>query len=184
MCILYWSQCISSNRYKDDIYDRIWYPAQPLNSVPINTSLDIDTQGSGNLYKLPAEVLRTAVQPSNGSKSLTYSSSFNSDYEYNIYFHFAELEDFAEAQQRELSITLNGVKYRPVTLEYLKPLSISFQKLRIEGKIAFTIDATTESGPPPILNALEIYQLAQFQLSPTDPSDGTFSFLYQFFIFL
>ncbi|XWS18926.1 hypothetical protein CRYUN_Cryun32bG0086900 [Craigia yunnanensis] len=162
-----------AGQYKDDIYDRVWYPAQLPKSVPINISLDIDTQGSGNLYKLPAEVLRTAVQPSNGSKSLTYSYPYplSSDYEYNVYFHFAELEDFAKGQQRELSITLNGVKYGPVTLEYLKPLSISFQKLWIEGNIDFTIDATMESGFPPILNALEIYQLLPFQLSPTDPSD-------------
>ncbi|XP_022723769.1 probable LRR receptor-like serine/threonine-protein kinase At1g05700 [Durio zibethinus] len=160
-----------SVRYKDDIYDRVWYPAQLPSSVPFNTSLDIDIQGSGNLYKLPAEVLRTAVQPSNGSKSLTFSSSFNSDYEYNVYFHFAELEDLGNGQLRELSITLNGVKYGPVTLEYLNPLSISFQKLRIEGNIDFTIDSTIESGLPPILNGLEFYQLHQFQLAPTDLSD-------------
>ncbi|XVF74479.1 hypothetical protein PTKIN_Ptkin13bG0113600 [Pterospermum kingtungense] len=158
-------------RYKDDIYDRIWYPQQLPNSVRINTSLDIDTQGSGNLYKLPAEVLRTAVQPSNGSKSLTASFPYSPDYEYNVYFHFAEVEDLAQGQLRELSITCNGVKQGPVTLEYLKPLSVSFQNLRIDGNIDFTIDATNKSGLPPILNALEFYQLLQLELSPTDPSD-------------
>ncbi|KAG4183257.1 hypothetical protein ERO13_A09G097850v2 [Gossypium hirsutum] len=134
------------------IYDRIWF------SVPINTSSNIVIQGSGNLYKLPAEVLRTAVQPSN---SLTGSFSFNSDYKYNVYFHFAEVEEF-EDKVREISIALNGVKRG-----YLKPLSISFHK--IEGEITFTIAsaATMDSALPPILNALEFYQLKQFPLSAT-----------------
>ncbi|XVE88784.1 hypothetical protein DITRI_Ditri19aG0096700 [Diplodiscus trichospermus] len=162
---------IAGVRYKDDIYDRVWYPFQLPGSVPINTSFDIDIQGSGNLYKVPVEVLRTAAQPPNGSKSLTYSSSLNSDYEYNVYFHFAELEDFAEGQLRELSITLNGIKSGPFTLEYLKPWSISFEKLRIEGNFDFTVDTTKESSLPPILNAFEIYGLQQFPLSPTDTSD-------------
>ncbi|XP_040959153.1 probable LRR receptor-like serine/threonine-protein kinase MEE39 [Gossypium hirsutum] len=157
--------------YKDDIYDRVWYPFQLPRSVPINTSSDIDTQGSGNLYKLPVEVLRTAVRPFNGSNSLSYSSSFGSSYEYNLYFHFAELELF-EDKQREISITVNGITQGPFTLEYLKPLSISFQRLRtVEGNISFTISTTMESGLPPILNALEYYQLKQFTDSTTDPSD-------------
>ncbi|MBA0628045.1 hypothetical protein Godav_022828, partial [Gossypium davidsonii] len=158
-------------RYKDDIYDRVWFPYQPPRSVPINTSLDIDTQGSGSLYKLPVEVLRTAVRPFNGSNSLNYSSSFASSYEYNLYFHFAELEYF-EDKQREISITVNGITQGPFTLEYLKPLSISFQRLRtVEGNITFTISTTMESGLPPILNALEYYVLEQFTDSATDPSD-------------
>ncbi|XVF74477.1 hypothetical protein PTKIN_Ptkin13bG0113400 [Pterospermum kingtungense] len=161
----------ASAQYKDDNDDRIWYPAQLPNTIQVSTSLDIDTQSSSNLYGLPAEVLRTAVQPSNSSKSLTSSFLFSSDYEYNVYFHFAEVEDLPEGQLRELSITLNGVKHGPVTLEYLKPLSVGFQNLRDEGNINFTIDATKDSGLPPILNALEFYQVAKLQLSPTDPSD-------------
>ncbi|KAH1048109.1 hypothetical protein J1N35_038893 [Gossypium stocksii] len=158
-------------RYKDDIYDRIWYPCQLQGSVPINTSSVIDTQGSGNLYKLPVEVLRTAVRAFNGSNSLHYSSSFDSSYEYNLYFHFAELE-FFEDKQREISITVNGITQGPFTLEYLKPLSISFQRLRtVEGNITFTISTKMESGLPPILNALEYYKLEQFTDSATDPSD-------------
>ncbi|MFQ6631634.1 hypothetical protein Gotur_009322, partial [Gossypium turneri] len=74
------------------IYDRIWFSFRLPSSVPINTSSNIDIQGSGNLYKLPAEVLRT-VQPSNSS---TGSFSFNSDYKYNVYFHYAEVEEFED----------------------------------------------------------------------------------------
>ncbi|GMI77965.1 hypothetical protein like AT4G29990 [Hibiscus trionum] len=157
-------------RYKDDIYDRIWYPYRLPNSVPVSTTSDIDTRDGGNLYKLPVEVLRTAVQPPNGSNSMTGSFAYLSDYEYNVYFHFAELEDF-EDKLREISITVNGILQGPFTLEYLKPLSKSFLNLRIEGEITFTIASTKESGLPPILNAFEIYQLTQFELSATNQSD-------------
>ncbi|KAK8608407.1 hypothetical protein V6N13_023831 [Hibiscus sabdariffa] len=158
-------------RYRNDIYDRVWYPDQLPNSVPLITTLDVDTQGSSNLYKLPDELLRTAVLPSNGSNSLTDSFflSMVSD-EYNVYFHFAELEYF-EDKLRQLSITVNGITQGPFTLEYLKPLSISFQKLRIVGNFTFTIATTNESGLPPILNALELYRLRKFQRSATDSSD-------------
>lgn len=108
------------------------------------------------------------------------SFSFASSYEYNLYFHFAELE-FLEDKQREISITVNGITQGPFTLEYLKPLSISFQRLRtVEGNISFTISTTMESGLPPILNALECYALKQFPDSATDPSDGTF-YSYEWF---
>lgn len=163
MDVLCWTEgvyCIeanasSLNRY---IYDRIWFSFRLPSSVPINTSSNIDIQGSGNLYKLPAEVLRTAVQPSNSS---TGSLSFNSDYKYNVYFHFAEVEEF-EDKVREISIALNGVK-RGI----LKPLSISFHKIKVE--ITFTIAsaATMDSALPPILDAPEFYQLQQFPLSAT-----------------
>ncbi|KAK8608410.1 hypothetical protein V6N13_023834 [Hibiscus sabdariffa] len=157
----------SSARYKDDIYDRIWYPYRLPNSVSVSTSSDID---GSNLYKVPAEVLRTAVRPSNGS-SMTGSLSVASDYEYNVYFHFAELEVF-EDKLREISITVNGgITQGPFTLEYLKPLSISFQKLLVVGNFTFTIASTNESGLPPILNALEIYQLKQIEHSATNQSD-------------
>ncbi|KAK8489621.1 hypothetical protein V6N13_023833 [Hibiscus sabdariffa] len=157
-------------RYKDDIYDRVWYPYRLPNSVPVNTTADIDIQAGSNLYKLPVEVLRTAVQPSNGSNSMTDSLSFLSDYQYNVYFHFTELQDH-EDKPREISITVNGISQGPFTLEYLKPLSKSFLNLRIQGDITFTIAATKESGLPPILNALEIYQLTQLELSATNQSD-------------
>ncbi|GMI77966.1 hypothetical protein like AT4G29990 [Hibiscus trionum] len=159
-------------RYKNDTYDRIWYPYKLPNSVPIKTSSDFDTRGGGSSYKLPVEVLRTAVLPSHGSNSLTDSFMLSMvSNEYNVYFHFAELEDF-EDKLREISITVNGgITQGPFTLQYLKPLSISFQKLRIEGNFTFTIASTNESGLPPILNALEIYRLRKFRGSATDSSD-------------
>nr|POE83546.1 putative lrr receptor-like serine/threonine-protein kinase [Quercus suber] len=64
-------------RYKEDVYDRLWYIYGTLNynSVRINTSSDIDVQDSNDGYKLPAQVLRTAVQAS-GAYNNTLSYPF------------------------------------------------------------------------------------------------------------
>ncbi|XP_007024354.2 PREDICTED: probable LRR receptor-like serine/threonine-protein kinase At1g05700 [Theobroma cacao] len=168
---------ISSNdsfRYKDDGYDRIWQPLQFPSSVPISPSLNIANQVD-DLYKVPAEVLRTAIQPVNGSRSLnyTYYSSRFPFSQYLVCFYFAEIEETARQDRlREFTITLNGFKIGPITLEYLKPLTVSSQNLPVQGVINFTIDATEESDLPPILNAMEFYQVLPLPYSPTDPTDG------------
>ncbi|XP_017979328.1 PREDICTED: probable LRR receptor-like serine/threonine-protein kinase At1g05700 [Theobroma cacao] len=168
---------ISSNdsfRYRDDGYDRIWESGPFPSSVPIKTSSNIDSHGN-DLYKVPVEVLRTAVQPVNGSRSLHYSydsSGFPSSF-HLFCFHFAEIVETAgQDRLREFIITLNDFKIGPITLEYLTPLSISSQIFPVQGVINFTIDATEESDLPPILNAMEFYRVLTLQYSPTDPSDG------------
>ncbi|OMO70927.1 Lipase, GDSL [Corchorus capsularis] len=140
-------------------------------SVAINTSLDIDSTNG-----LPVEVLRTAVRPSNGSNSLTYSFESNSPTDqYFVTLHFAEIEGVAQNLLREFSIFMNGFKSKPIRLEYLKSLSLSFQNLTIQGGVNFTLVATKDSDLPPILNAFNIYKIRQFSLSPTNQSDGEIS---------
>ncbi|OMO66487.1 hypothetical protein COLO4_30541 [Corchorus olitorius] len=158
-----------SFRYKDDVYDHLWLTYQIPGSVAINTSLDIDTRSTNGL---PVEVLGTAVRPSNGSNSLTYS--FESDSptaQYYVSLHFAEIEGVAQNLLREFSIFMNGFKSKPIRLEYLKSLSLSFQNLTIQGGVNFTIAATENSDLPPILNAFKIYTILHFSLSPTNQSD-------------
>ncbi|GKV27221.1 hypothetical protein SLEP1_g36415 [Rubroshorea leprosula] len=160
----------STTRYKDDVYDRIWkhitFPGASLNKTMIN----IDIQDSNNNYRIPTEILKTAIQPSNRWDSLSYWFKMPTDYferDLYVYFHFAEIVNTTEDQRREISITLNGVKLAPITLEYLKPLSIGPQNFPIKGFVNFSIDATAESSLPPLLNAFEIYMDVKFPTSPT-----------------
>ncbi|KAK7848833.1 putative lrr receptor-like serine/threonine-protein kinase [Quercus suber] len=119
-------------RYEDDVYDRLWHSRSTLlNWVPINTSSVINTQDSNDSYQLPAQVLRTAVQPPSGHNALTYVSSYgtnnpcNGD-KYYVCFHFAEIAKPTQGKKREFIIDVEGGNYtsEPITLEYLKPLSI------------------------------------------------------------
>jgi hypothetical protein len=64
---------------------------------------------------------------------------------------------------------MNEYFSEPITLEYLKPLSVC-PKRKFEGSYSFTINATL----PPILNAFEIYEVIPLAFLPTYPEDGTF----------
>ncbi|KAK7814035.1 putative lrr receptor-like serine/threonine-protein kinase [Quercus suber] len=151
-------------RYKNDVYDRLWYTRTALsNSVPINTS---DIQNNNDSYQLPSEVLRTAVQPSSGYHSLSYS---NTELPREIYvcFHFAEIAKLTQGKKREFIIDMNGGRYtsEPITLDYLKPLSICLNRIFDGGQFNFVINATTGSDLPSILNAFELYVvIPQFYL--------------------
>ncbi|KAK4595077.1 hypothetical protein RGQ29_018720 [Quercus rubra] len=151
-------------RYKNDVYDRIWYPFSTFsNSVPINTSSDIDVQNSNDGYQLPSEVLRTAVQPSSGYHSL---SSYDLDRSVETYvcFHFAEIVKLTQGKKREFIIDVNGGRYiaEPICLN--KTFKAPFN---------FVINATTGSDLPPILNAFELYAvIPQLDLlKPTNSRD-------------
>ncbi|CAK7322528.1 unnamed protein product [Dovyalis caffra] len=162
-------------RYKDDVYDRIWWQFNLSKSVPISTTTSIDVQGSEDPYRLPAEVLITAVRPGNGTNSLSYSYTYpykvNFTPEFLFYFHFAEIEQIAQGQVREFTITLNGIKDGPFTLEYLKPLTIHPNKSVQGDHVNFSIDATSRSDLPPILNAFEIFAVWSLPVSPTNQAD-------------
>ncbi|KAH8481179.1 hypothetical protein H0E87_031219 [Populus deltoides] len=171
----------SSMRYTDDVYNRIWrLDVNPDDSVSIRTETNIDIQGSDDPYRLPVEVLRTAVQPLNGLYSLSYNYTLlyteNFTPEFLVYFHFAEIEQIEPGEIREFTITLNGLNYGPFTLEYLKLLTIGPNKLQVpEDQVMFSIDATWRSDLPPILNAFEIFELRPLPDSPTNQTDGMFS---------
>ncbi|KAL3005018.1 hypothetical protein AAZX31_08G195700 [Glycine max] len=164
-------------RYKDDIYDRRWYWRDVKDWYKINTTIDVNKSGN-DIYKVPAEVLKTAVQSFNRSYDLYY------DYEiewnvlldkysrYYVYFHFAEIQQLAPGLRRIINITLNdeNILSEPITLEYMKPVTIS-NKYATQGSVRFLIRATAESDAPPILNAFEVYQLITDLNSTTDIKD-------------
>ncbi|KAL0010250.1 hypothetical protein SO802_005358 [Lithocarpus litseifolius] len=162
-------------RYKNDVYDRMWYTYSTLSdSVPINTTSVIDIQNSNDSYQLPSEVLRTAVQPSSGYHSLSFSNLKRTGNSY-VCFHFAEIAKLMQGKKREFIINVNGGSYisEPITdLHYLKPLSICLNQI-FEGQFNFVINATAGSDLPPILNAFEVYNvISQFDLfNPTDSRD-------------
>jgi len=162
------------------VYNRFWWFDNLTDSVSISTERNIDIQGSNNPCRLPVEVLKTAVQPRNGLNSLSYNYKLGYPEkfppEFLVFFHFAEIEQIAPGKLREFNITLNGLKYGPFTLEYLKPLTKGPYKLQVpEDQVRFSIDATLRSDLPPILNAFEIFELRPLRHSPTNQIDGMFS---------
>ncbi|KAJ7963101.1 protein kinase family protein [Quillaja saponaria] len=168
------SDLYMGNRYKEDVYDRVWlnYNSVISSCAFSNTSVDIDTDGSSNAYRLPAQVLRTAIQPATLSKSLFVNGTIDKHNEYCVYFHFAEIQ-LTPGQRRMINITVNGESFlsKPITLEYLKPLTIS-TNITAREFVSINFSPAAGSDLPPILNAFEILALLPQPNLPTDTRDG------------
>jgi len=135
----------------------------------------MELETNNNAYKLPDEVLRSAIKPGNVSHTLgfTYadlgprSPPINPTSEYYVYFHLTEIEKLSDGKKRKVNITLNSqsVLSKPLVLDYLKPVTLNF---KTKGDVWFNISATSDSDAPPILNAFEIHKLITPVVSPTD----------------
>ncbi|KAF8027613.1 hypothetical protein BT93_E0506 [Corymbia citriodora subsp. variegata] len=89
----------------------------------------------------------------------------NSTTVWYIYFHFVELQP-QENHIRELAIYVQDKFVKTIVLENLKPVTVA--SLPRSGlPLNLTINATTRSTLPPLLNAIEIFHEAQLPNSPT-----------------
>ncbi|KAF7814188.1 putative LRR receptor-like serine/threonine-protein kinase [Senna tora] len=164
------------SRYKDDIYDRLWRTINVAYWYQLNGSVDIDPATTNDPYKLPSQVLRSAAQSYNLSYSLNFDydsiwKDLDKSSKYYVYFHFAEIQKLPLGHKRIINITLDDkTVLSPLTLEYLKPLTITPQNAT-QGYVRFNISATSQSHAPPILNAFEVYKLISPLHSPTHKTD-------------
>ena len=143
------------------MYDRIWrcdlddtngwYPL-------VMESLNLDSgRRSSDIYKLPSQVLRTAVQSPNVSHPLQFDydnlyAPLDKPYEYYVYFHFLEIQQLPIGKKR---------------IAPQKTSSVS---------VLFNVSATSESDAPPILNAFEVYKLITQLDLPTQARDGIYQY--------
>ncbi|XP_058180841.1 putative leucine-rich repeat receptor-like serine/threonine-protein kinase At2g19230 isoform X4 [Rhododendron vialii] len=165
-------------RYSADVYDRIWIPDNPSSTreaFSASSSRNTDAL-SANDYKPPYPVMATAVRPVNGSNSLNFW--FEVDYPkqqlYNVYMYFAEIG--TAEQERELDIYINDAPwYLGVATDYSRPVTVnSTYSISADSRnLNFSIRATSQSTLPPILNALEIYEVLGLQ-SPTPTHQSEF----------
>ncbi|KAK1574809.1 hypothetical protein Q3G72_000139 [Acer saccharum] len=163
------------SRYKVDVYDRLWYPVYfnswNLTKLPDQSNIYIQSSD----YKVPDEVMRAAATVDASSPlSLYFNPPADASGQLYIYFHFAELEELNDGQKRELRIELNGERNltEPVILEYLKPVTINTTFPPIySSRVYVSIYAADDSDLPPILNAVEMYEIIELQRSPTNLDD-------------
>lgn len=157
-------------RYKDDNYDRMWFPYH--GSASINTSFTIDSLVESE-YRLPSTVMKTAVKPMNVNDSLEFDFEIGDPtLQFYVYMHFAELERLRGNQYREFSIKLNGNLWeKSVVPKYLRSTTILRTQPMRGSKLRFALCKTSNSTLPPILNAMEIYILRDTLQAPTNQED-------------
>ncbi|KAF8031038.1 hypothetical protein BT93_D0273 [Corymbia citriodora subsp. variegata] len=156
-----------STRYPLDVYDRIWW--SEVDYPPLFPSAGASAASLSNnsdAYKVPGEVLRTAATVTNGNSSFSHSWTPRKPYvppgNWILYFHFAEIQSLPRGQQREFTVSINGNQFtESVTLEYLKPVTVVSTPVT-GSQINILISPTSnKSTYPPILNAIEGYNIVE-----------------------
>ncbi|KAK4267811.1 hypothetical protein QN277_024544 [Acacia crassicarpa] len=159
-------------RFEDDVYGRLWFTGDNTKGDVLQTS--VEPKAEESLYKLPSEVLRTALQPQNHSNLLTLNASYGDiSNQYYMFLHFAEIVKLPPGHKRIINVTFSDENSlsQLLTLEYLKPVTLSSNKFTNKGYINVTIKAASDSNAPPILNAIEIYKVVPQPNFPTAAQD-------------
>nr|GLL17807.1 brassinosteroid insensitive 1-associated receptor kinase 1 [Ipomoea trifida] len=161
-------------RYKDDVFDRIWLQWTMDGTTPVNTTSTQNFERDDNLFNMPPAVMSTGVVPSDPTQPLRFSWSTN-NYSDMLYFYlsFAEIQNLKSNQTRELNIYLNGNFYFGPLVPPTKGYTTVYSKVPYTNGTLYNIslNKTQNSTLPPILNAVEVYRLKQFNDPQTDDND-------------
>ncbi|KAH7565368.1 hypothetical protein JRO89_XS09G0197000 [Xanthoceras sorbifolium] len=157
-------------RYKDDIYDRIWTPWNPINPTQLSTASALMSSSD---YHPPGSVMNTATTLRNSSAPLViFFETVDPNSQFYFYLHFAELEELQANQSREFNIFLDGkLWYGPLSPTYLDTTTIYTTEPSGRGRNVYQIIKTENSTHGPIINAIEVYVAIEF-LKPQTVTHG------------
>ncbi|XP_010541120.1 PREDICTED: putative leucine-rich repeat receptor-like protein kinase At2g19210 [Tarenaya hassleriana] len=161
-------------RYKDDVYDRIWMPSRFSNHRVLNTSLVIDPNNN-NGFQPARVIMSTATTPLNASQDIgLYWEPEDPKWKFYVYMHFAEVEELPRNETREFRIFLGETPLMvndTFTPRYLYTDTLFTEKPVSGESIEFYLRRTDKSTLPPIINAIERYQVNEFLQLSTDQQD-------------
>ncbi|XP_065004375.1 probable LRR receptor-like serine/threonine-protein kinase At5g59680 [Musa acuminata AAA Group] len=158
-------------RFPDDPCDRVWSPYMDPSWSTLSSTSEVNN--SGNMFEPPSAVMQTAVTPASGSQLAFSWDSVSPDDELYAVLHFAELQKLTGNATRVFNITRNGeFRHRFDILPYLLARNL-YSTVPFEGysRYQYTLDATSDSTLPPIINAFEVYSLMQLTQAATDSGD-------------
>ncbi|XP_021911933.1 putative leucine-rich repeat receptor-like protein kinase At2g19210 isoform X1 [Carica papaya] len=159
-------------RFKDDVYDRMWFSFNVVEEELFNTSFTTDSLVESE-YRLPSKVMQTAIRPIDVNDSLDLVFDIGDPtLKYYVYMHFAELQELEDDQLREFNIELNGKLWQEsVVPNYLRSITIHNNQSVRGASLKFRLYKTPRSVLPPIVNAMEIYILKDFLQAFTAQED-------------
>ena len=98
-----------------------------------------------------------------------------SDEKIILFLYFAELELLGSNETREFNVLYDGkLWYGPYRLNYSIGGTLYTGFPGVETTSFYTLNATSDSTRPPMINAREAYGLKQLESLPTDSGDGEF----------
>ncbi|KAL0723749.1 hypothetical protein Bca4012_038348 [Brassica carinata] len=171
---IFFSNSENGVRYPEDVYDRAWSPFLPVEWTQINTTLDV--VDSHKDYNPPQEVIKTAAIPANASEPMNFSWTLDtSDDETYAYLYMADIQKLRNNDTREFDIIANGRvefdPYSPMKFEVEDPAQMHRPHTLRTGTGRVQLSRTRKSTLPPLMNALEIFQVIEFPQSETNQAD-------------
>lgn len=159
-----------SVRYKDDAVDRIWSPFQ-LTNATLRTASRIRY----NEFQQPLIAMSSPTTPVNASFLYFEWTPVNASDQFYVYMHFAEVMELQANESRKFDIYINGDRWNtggPIVPAYLSASTVYSTSPEIVSPIyRVTINQTRDSTLPPVINALEIYNVREILHSQTDDND-------------
>ncbi|WZZ56765.1 hypothetical protein YC2023_056872 [Brassica napus] len=156
-----------------NVYDRAWSPFLPVEWTQINTTLNV--VDSHKDYNPPQDVIKTAAVPANASEPMTFSWTLDtSDDETYAYLYMADIQKVRNNDTREFDIIANGkVEFDPYSpMKFEVEVLFNRVPLKCEGGLCrVQLSRTRKSTLPPLMNALEIFQVIEFPQSETNQDD-------------
>lgn len=166
-------------RFRDDEYDRFWWPMNYADPRWANLSTASTIQPDPSFAE-PSLVLQTAVAATGNDTALTYfgwggPSEHKTAYSFMVFLHVA---DFQGAKLRQFDVYLNDAKLAgsPYTASFLNASCIYIPtafRAAVDGAYNnITLVATAKSELPPMINALEIYSILPHSSQVTFSGDS------------
>ncbi|CAH8357041.1 unnamed protein product, partial [Eruca vesicaria subsp. sativa] len=157
-------------RYPDDVLDRMWDRYNWF-ETNVNTTLNVT---SSNPFAVPDAVSRFGISPRNSSRPLYfYAYPQEKSGKVNVYFHFAEIQVLEANDIREFDILLDKTvirkAYTPKVLQSETIYNLSPQKCR--GTCYLDLVQTQRSTLPPLINAIEAFEVLEFSYTETNQND-------------
>ncbi|XP_008447575.2 putative leucine-rich repeat receptor-like serine/threonine-protein kinase At2g19230 [Cucumis melo] len=163
-----------SYRYKDDVYDRLWYAMIPLPAwTTLTTTEPIDTNDP-EVFIPPQSVMTSAATPVNATAPMEFNwISQDETSKFYVFMFFSEIQKLKPNESRVFEILLNGKPWTKgqISLPYLQGV-VSYSTTALTGgTYDFALVRASNSTHPPLLNAIEIYKVIDFSQSSTDEQD-------------
>ncbi|XP_037473241.1 leucine-rich repeat receptor-like serine/threonine-protein kinase At2g14510 [Triticum dicoccoides] len=152
-------------RYPDDPHDRIWISLNVPSWMAISTTKEVQNSVI-DFFEVPSTVTQTGVTSINSSTPIIFfwdvTSAKDSMPGYVFMLYMAELQHLPSNALRQFYVKLNDKPWdtKPRGLKYLETTVLYNEKPDYASQqYIFSLEATTNSTLPPILNALEIFSV-------------------------
>ncbi|CAH2036427.1 unnamed protein product [Thlaspi arvense] len=161
-------------RYGIDVFDRVWTPYNFGNWSQISTN---ETVNVNNDFQPPVIAMVTASVPTDPDAPMNISLvGVDRTAQFYVFMHFAEIQELSSNETREFNIMYNDKHlygpFRPLNLTTSSVFTPTEVVADANGHYTFSLQRTSNSTLPPLLNGMEVYMVNLLPELETDREEG------------